>query len=59
MLKKKIIYSLRIYLELTERGFQPITTTQNPQKPYLMCWIYDKTPELIKALDEIIGGNSL
>ena len=56
MLKKKIVYSLREYLEISERGFQPITTTQNPQKPHLMCWIYDKTPELVVALDEIIGG---
>jgi hypothetical protein len=59
MLKNKIIYSLRVYLQLKDRGFEPIGTTPNPQKPELMCWIFEKTPELIMALDEIIGGTSL
>lgn len=27
---KKIIYSLRIYLELKEKGFEPIAVTSNP-----------------------------
>ena len=43
----KIIYSLRIYLELEKKGIYPITTTANPRKPNFMCWIYEKTPELI------------
>ena len=58
MPKNKVVYSLRIYLELNKRGFAPIATTPNPKQPHLMCWIYEKTPELITALDEIIGGGS-
>lgn len=50
----KIIYSLRIYLQLKEMGIEPIATTSNPQKPNFICWIYEKTPELMKALDQII-----
>jgi hypothetical protein len=51
----KIIYSLRIYLELEKKGIYPITTTANPRKPNFMCWIYEKTPELVQALDELMG----
>ena len=53
----KIIYSLRVYLELQKRGIEHISTTTNPHKPAFMCWIYEKTPELTEALNEIIGGN--
>ena len=42
----KIIYSLRIHLELKERNIYPIGTTPNPWKPNFMCWIYKKTEEL-------------
>lgn len=50
----KIIYSLRVYIALKERGIEPITTTQNPNKPNFLCWIYERTPELLDALDEIL-----
>lgn len=52
---KKIIYSLRIYLELKERGIEPVATTENPKKSNFICWIYEKTPELDIALKEIMG----
>ena len=51
----KIIYSLRVYLQLKEIGIEPIATTNNPNKPNFLCWIYKKTPELIAALEEIMG----
>ena len=38
-------------------GFEPIGTTENPHKLGFICWIYDKTPELVEALNSIIGGN--
>lgn len=49
-MSKKIIYSLRVFLALTERGFEPIATTKNPAHEDFMCWIYDYTPELEAAL---------
>jgi hypothetical protein len=52
---KKIIYSLRVYLELKEKGIVPVATTENPKKSNFICWIYDKTPELDVALKEIMG----
>ena len=50
----KIIYSLRIYLRLKEKGIEPIATTSNPQKPNFICWIYNKDEAFEKALDEIM-----
>ena len=52
----KIIYSLRVHLELTKRNIYPVATTPNPWKPNFMCWIYEKTPELDEALTAILGG---
>lgn len=52
---KKIIYSLRICLELDKRGFRPISSMPNPYKKNFVCWIYDKTDSFSRVLDEIIG----
>lgn len=51
----KIIYSLRIFLKLKEKGIYPIATTSNPQKPNFMCWIYKRNRVFEEALDEIMG----
>ena len=51
----KIIYSLRIYLGLKEKGFEPIATTSNPQKPNFVCWIYEKTADFEEALSELMS----
>lgn len=53
---KKVIYSLRVYLQLEQKGFYPISTMPNPNKPNLMCWVFDKTPEFMEVLDEILEG---
>ena len=50
----KIIYSLRVYLALKERGIEPIATTNNPNKPNFLCWIYERTPEFVAALDAVM-----
>ena len=54
--KIKIIYSLRVHLELQRRGFNYETEMKNPQKQQFNCWVYRLTPELSKALSEILGG---
>lgn len=53
----KIIYSLRIYLALKELNIESIATMENPMKSGFLCWVYKKTPEFIKALDDLMGGN--
>ena len=58
-MQNKIIYSLRVYLSLQELGFEPIATMPNPNNNSLMCWVFNKTPELLQSLDNIIKGGSL
>ena len=53
--KKKIIYSLRVYLGLKDRGFYPIATTENPKKPNFICWIYERSDAFDDALRELMG----
>ena len=55
-IKNKINYSLRVNMELQKRGFVPLTAMPNPNNLRLICWVYEKTDQLIEALDEIIGG---
>lgn len=53
--KRKIIYSLRVYVGLKERGFIPIATTENPTKPNFMCWIFERSDEFDDALRELMS----
>ena len=50
----KIIYSLRVCLELQKLGFQPVSTMENPYKKGFLCWVFEKTPEFEKALEVIL-----
>ena len=54
----KIIYSLRVNIELLKRGFVPIVSMPNPTNNKWICWVYEKTDNFDKALDEIMGGMS-
>lgn len=50
----KIIYSLRIHLKLQEMGFKYLTEMKNPQNMRFNCWVYEATPRLLKAFDNIL-----
>lgn len=55
----KIIYSLRIHLELQRQGFKYLTEMKNPANMRFNCWVYEATPQLLEAFDRIlqeIGG---
>lgn len=52
----KVIYSMRVMLALVNKGFKPKSVMPNPRDPQYNCWIYELTPELQEALDEIFGG---
>ena len=56
MPRTKIIYALRIHVELQKRGFNYITEMRNPKNPHLNCWVYELTEELERTLDELLGG---
>lgn len=51
----KIIYSLRIMLQLVERGFIPIEMMPNPKYPKYNCWVFKDTPEFEEVLSEVLG----
>ena len=53
-IKYKIIYSLKIHIALQERGFVYLTEMRNPANSRFNCWVYEETPELLKAFDELI-----
>ena len=50
----KIIYSLRIHLKLQEMGFKYLTEMKNPQNMQFNCWVYEATPQLLEAFDNIL-----
>lgn len=56
MPRTKIIYALRVHVELQKRGFNYITEMRNPKNPHLNCWVYELTGELEYALNELLGG---
>ena len=58
MQSTKIIYSLKVATQLITMGHNPITTMPNPNKPRLMCWIFEITPEFQHDLDIVLGGIS-
>jgi len=50
----KIVYSLRVYMELQSMGFNYIQTMPNPKNEDLICWIYEATPAFLDALGSIV-----
>ena len=53
-LKVKIVYSFRIHIGLQQLGFSYMTEMKNPKNPHLNCWVYQETPELLKAFDSLV-----
>lgn len=54
----KIVYSLRVHIELQNRGFHYVTEMRNPKNAAFNCWVYEVTPELLEAFDQILVGGS-
>lgn len=52
----KIVYSLRVMLQLVERGFMPTATMPNPKYKEYDCWVFERSEAFDRALDEILGG---
>ena len=56
--KYKIIYSLQLHIGLQAMGFIHETEMKNPKNPRFNCWVYEETPELLKAFDSLVQGGS-
>ena len=54
-MKEKVIFMPWIAAQLRERGFTLLRTGVNPRKPQFDTYIFEETPELLKALTEITG----
>lgn len=54
--QNKIIYSMRINIELQKKGLKPILSMPNPYKENLVCWVYEETEEFIEAFNQIMEG---
>lgn len=48
------VYTKRIAYELRKRGFRIIRTDVNPKHPEYDCWIFEKSPEMLSAFNEIV-----
>lgn len=49
----KVIYSLRVNLALQSVGLKPVTEMKSPKNPKYNCWVYEKTPEFLKAFEKL------
>ena len=54
----KIIYSLKLHIELQMQGFVCLMEMKNPQNPRYNCWVYAATPDLLAAFDALLKGGS-
>lgn len=54
-MKTKAIRSRKIAFQLRKMGFSIIGTSPNRFKPEFDVYIFENTPELQKALDEVLG----
>ena len=52
----KIIYSLKIHIQLQKQGFHYLTEMKNPNNPRFNCWVYAETPDLLAAFDAALRG---
>ena len=53
-IKYKIIYSLKIHIALQAQGFKSEMEMKNPSNSRFNCWVYEETPELLKAFDALL-----
>ena len=53
-IKYKIIYSLKIHIALQAQGFKSQVEMKNPNNSRFNCWVYEETPELLKAFDALL-----
>lgn len=52
----KIIYSLKVMLQLVEFGHVPTKTMPNPKYPQYNCWVFEITDAFQRDLDKVLGG---
>ena len=46
------VYTIKMARYLTLKGFKYVKTVQDIKKPQFLNWYFEKTPELLAAVDE-------
>ena len=49
-----VIYKLKIAMALMKKGYKPFQTMPNPANSNFICWIFEKTPELVKDFELLL-----
>lgn len=52
----KVVYSLRVHLELQKLGFKYETEMRNPNNPKLNCWVYNADAAFNEAFDALMDA---
>ena len=52
-----IIYKLTLAVELMKKGHTVIATMPNPNRPNFTTWIFERSDEFIRDLEELKGGS--
>ena len=54
MEKYKICQSRTILTRLIKCGYMPVRTLDNPTKPGLQCWLFERSEEFDKLFDQFV-----
>jgi hypothetical protein len=55
----KVVYSLKIHLQLQERNIPYLLEMKNPSRPNFNCWVYELNSQFQKAFDEILNEGEM
>lgn len=55
--KDVLVYSLKLAQRLCQRGYKIIETRPNPKKPWLNCFLFEKTEGFEIALREELSND--
>ena len=51
-MKEFRVYTIKLSRYLTEQGFRYLRTVQDIKNPHFLNWIFEETPELLKAVQD-------
>lgn len=57
----KVIYSLKLHIQLQNLGFKYLIEMKNPSNPAFLCWVYEDTEAFHNAFDKLLaeGGHRI
>jgi hypothetical protein len=52
--KFQVVYKMSYAMALIQMGHDPISTMPNPQRPHLLCWVFEKTDKFIEDFNSLM-----